>query len=801
MLIVLSCVVLMQYRDTHDVCRKGVYMYYKMIKNDIHKSKLITITITVFILIAAMLTALAASLTLNLFGAIDNMLLSSKSFHYMQMHTGDVDMEQLHSFADANDSVEDYQVLEFLNIEGADIVIGNDTLAGSIQDNGLCVQSEKFDFLLNLNGDVIHPADGEIYVPIYYRQEGNTMLGDTVTIHGISFTIAGFLRDSVMNAALVSSKRFLVNQADFERVRAFGQLENLIEFRLTADVSFPAFEAAYQGAGLPANGPPPITYTQVKMINGITDGIMISVLMLIGALVILMAFLCIRFTLLAKIEEDYKEIGVLKAVGMRVSQIKKLYLMKYGAIAGAACMLGFLVSLPLHAPFMKNIRLYMGESGNPLPGLFCGLLGAALIGGSVMLYVNSVLRRFRKISAMQAIRFGAPQEKSISSRNFRLSNNRLFSRNIFLGIKDIVSRKKLYVTMLMVLVISSFLMAVPQNISSTISAENFITYMGMGICDVNIGVMRTQVEDVLGKAAEVADMLAKDENVEKYALFTGMMLDRKADNGTIEKLRVTFGDYSVFPITYSKGRAPQAETELALSVLNAKDLNKTLGDEIILIVNGAEKHLTVCGLYSDVTNGGRTAQATFAAKHEDILNVGIAVTFRDRQSVKAAISQYREQFPFAKVTGIDESIGQMLGSMRDAIRIASVVATIVTVLLTLLVTVLFLKMLVAKDRYPIAILKSMGFTSADIRCQYLTRSITVLALGLIIGTILANTLGELVGVAIISSFGATTFHFVVNPWFIYLGSPLLLTGCVVAATMLGISGIQALKISQHMKEA
>ena len=762
-------------------------MYRKIIKKDIKKSKLITAAIASFILIAAMLIALSASLTVNLFGAIDNILLSAKSLHFMQMHTGGIDMEQLQSFAEANDSVEDYQVLEFLNIEGADIVIGEDSLAGSIQDNGLSVQGEKFDFLLNLNGEVIHPTDGEIYVPIYYMKEGNIALGDMVTIHGISFTVAGFLRDSVMNAALVSSKRFLVSQADFERVREFGQLEYLIEFQLTEDVSFPAFEAAYLDAGLPANGPPAITYNQVKMINGITDGIMIAVLVLIGVLVILVAFLCIRFTLLAKIEEDYKEIGVLKAVGIRVSQIRKLYLAKYGAIAGAACGLGFLASLPLQTPFMQNIRLYMGESGSPIPGLLWGLLGAMVICGAVLMYVNSVLGRFRKISAAQAVRFGSPKEKSKSAKAFRLSHNRLFSRNIFLGIKDVLSRKKLYITMLMVLIISSFIMIVPQNISSTISAQSFITYMGMGICDVNIGVMRTLVEDVEGKTAEIADVLAEDKNVEKYALFTSMMLDRKADNGTNEKLRVAFGDYSSFPITYAKGHAPQSESELALSVLNAEDLEKTVGDEIILIVDGAEKRLTVCGIYSDVTNGGRTAQAIFDANNVDVLSVSIAVTFRDRQSVETAISQYRERFSFAKVTSINESIEQMLGSIRDAIQMASAVATMATVLLTLLVTVLFMKMLVAKDRYPIAILKSMGFTSADIRRQYLTRSITVLALGIIIGTILANTLGELVGVAIVSSFGASTFRFVVNPWFVYLVSPLLIAGCVIAATMLGVS--------------
>ena len=776
-------------------------MYQKIIKNDIRKNKLITAAITAFILAAALLIALAASLTVNLFGAIDNMLLSAKSLHFMQMHTGGVDMEQLQSFADANESVEEYQVLKFLNIEGADIVIGDDSLAGSIQDNGLCVQGEKFDFLLNLNGEVIHPADGEIYIPIYYMQEGKIALGDTVTIHGISFTVTGFLRDSVMNAALVSSKRFLVSKADFERVRAFGQLENLIEFRLAEDVSFPAFEADYLSAGLPANGPPAITYAQVKMINSITDGIMIAVLVLISILVIIVAFLCIRFTLMARIEEDYKEIGVLKAIGMRVSQIKKLYLAKYGAIAGVACALGFLASLPLQTLFLQNIRLYMGESDSQLPGLLCGLLGVTVIYGVIMLYVNSVLRRFRKISAAQAVRFGASREKSKSARILRLSNNRLFSRNIFLGIKDVLSRNKLYVTMLMVLVISSFIMIVPQNISSTISADSFITYMGMGICDVNIGVMRTQVEDVEGKAAEVADVLEKDKNVEKYALFTGMMLDRKADDATMEKLRVAFGDFTAFPITYTKGRAPQSDSELALSVLNAEDLEKNIGDEIILVVDGTEKHLTVCGIYSDVTNGGRTAQAIFDTNNGDVLSVGIAVAFRDRQSIGAAITQYREQFPFAKVTGINESIGQMLGSMRDAIKMASVVAILVTALLTLLVTVLFMKMLVAKDCYPIAILKSLGFTSTDIRRQYLTRSATVLVLGVIIGTILANTLGELVGVAIVSSFGATTFHFEVNPWFDYLVSPLLIAVSVVAATMLGVAGIRALKISEHIKEA
>ncbi|MFD2878013.1 FtsX-like permease family protein [Paenibacillus rhizoplanae] len=131
--------------------------------------------------------------------------------------------------------------------------------------------------------------------------------------------------------------------------------------------------------------------------------------------------------------------------------------------------------------------------------------------------------------------------------------------------------------------------------------------------------------------------------------------------------------------------------------------------------------------------------------HGEILSASIAVTFRDRQSVQAAIAQYREQFPSAKITGIDETIGQMLGPMRKAIQKASIVATVATALLTLLVTTLFMRMLVTKDGYPIAIMKSIGFTGRDIRRQYLTRSIIVLGIGVITGTLFGKYAGRACG--------------------------------------------------------
>ncbi|MBP1040949.1 ABC transporter permease [Vagococcus sp. BWB3-3] len=772
-------------------------MYKTMIKNDIKRSKLMTITITAFIVMASLLTALGAFLSVNLISAIDSAMVAAKTPHFMQMHSGEVDQGQLADFA-SQQSVKDYQVLNFLNIEGPDIVINKTSLAGSIQDNGVSVQSQNFDFLLDVADEIVYPEAGEIYVPIYYMKEMPIAVGDTVTIAGHPLTIAGFVRDSQMNSAIVSSKRFLVNQADYDVLKDRGKLESLIEFRLAETANLGEFEAAYLTEKMPANGPPAITYPLFKLANGITDGIMIAVLILISLLVIIVTFLCIRFTLLAKIEEDYREIGVLKGIGLRVADIKRIYLAKYGVMAALGASLGFGLALLLQRPLSANIRLYLGESSNPLAGGLFALGGALLIFFVILLYVNGVLRRFRKLSAAQAIRFGAPAEKSKAVKSFRLSRNKLLSANVFLGVKDLLSRKKLYLTMFMVLVISSFIMIVPQNIYNTISSRNFMTYMGIGNSYMRIDVQ--QVDDIAAKTALIADKMSQDESISQFTVLTSYLIDMQMADESVQRLKVELGDHQAFPIDYSAGRAPIKADEIALSTLNMDDLEKELGDVLRLTIDGVPQEVKICGVYSDVTNGGKTAKAAFETSQAASIWSIIPVTFYDNSLVDDKVKEYQEAFSYGKVSNIDDYIDQTFGSTTAAIKTASYGAIIATILLTVLVTLLFMKLLIAKDKQAIAMLKSIGFSTKDIRRQYLTRSLIVSVLAVLVGVILANTLGEVVGTLLISSFGIASLHFEINPLFAFVMAPLVIGTCVYLATLVGIQDIQSVKISDQIKE-
>jgi len=97
-------------------------------------------------------------------------------------------------------------------------------------------------------------------------------------------------------------------------------------------------------------------------------------------------------------------------------------------------------------------------------------------------------------------------------------------------------------------------------------------------------------------------------------------------------------------------------------------------------------------------------------------------------------------------------------------------------------------------------MKSLGFTNKDITIQYVARSLFVLIVGIVLGTLLANTLGELLASAVIASFGASAFTFVVNPLSAYLLCPLMMGCAVLVATVISTASAGQIKITDNIKE-
>ena len=758
-------------------------MLKKILKKDILRNKVITITLFAFILISSLLVACAAGIIIELMGASDNLFKRSNAAHYVQMHSGELDQNAIDTFVAKNDMIKDQQTLEMININGANIFLGdNETSeASSVMENAFVKQSGDFDYLLDTNNEILKMSDGDIAVPIYHKQQYNLEIGDTVRIASgdfeMNFTITAFARDTLMNSSMLNSKRFLISDNDWSTLKAgLGDSEYLVEFQLNDKSQIRALETLYQNSDLPKRGTA-VTYTLYLLINGLSDGIVAAVIIFISILLLIIAALCLRFTMTATIEEDYREIGVMKAIGISSLDIRKLYLVKYVVLALSASICGYILSLFVGDIFTANIALYMGSSSTPVWSILVPVIGSALVFLFVILFCRLILRRFKRISAVEALRTGSSPDGKTAWKGMKLHKSKFPNVNIYLGVKEVFGRFKMYGVLCFVFIVCSFLIIVPINILNTLKAPEFISYMGAGECDMRIDLQQSSEKD----QQRAVNYIENDPDIEKYsALFTSSFKVRNSD-GDYENLKVEVGDFTIFPLTYDDGKAPTSENEIALSYMNANELNKHIGDTLTLLAGDKEQELTVCGIYQDVTNGGKTAKGILPYQADEVIWFTINMDLKEGIDLSAKMTEYSEAVYPAKVTDVNEYIYQTLKSIIDQLKITVNFAFILSLTIALFITAMFFKMLIVKDTPQIVIMRSLGFTAWNIRTQYISRAICVLLIGIVIGTAAAGTLGEALAGALLS--GTSSIQFIVNPIVTYILCPLSLT-LVVTITII-----------------
>ena len=161
--------------------------------------------------------------------------------------------------------------------------------------------------------------------------------------------------------------------------------------------------------------------------------------------------------------------------------------------------------------------------------------------------------------------------------------------------------------------------------------------------------------------------------------------------------------------------------------------------------------------------------------------------------------QYKQDLPFAKMNNAREYRDQTFGSTIHSIMLISLGSLLVALLITGLITALFMKLLLVKDKKEIATLKALGFTNKDINRQYLSRSLTVLIIGLFSGTLLAMTVGKGMSGIFALALGGVDVQ-LKGSLLIYLGCPLLMLMVTVFTTKAVTAQAGKIEIAENLKD-
>ena len=782
-------------------------MLHRMAVRGLQRELPVALTLGTLILLSVVLAAAGTGLLTRLVGASEGLLERARAPHLAQMHAGDLDPEQIVSWAQERREVTAVQIQPQLLIDGDDLLLDGTSQAGSIQQNSLVVPESERDLLLDPDGGAVRQIEpGTIWLPVYYEIEHGLRIGDTVTVTGpegyrIDLSVAGFMRDAIMNTAVASSKRLAVSAQDHAAIAAHtGTLEHLIGFWVDdARSQVPSLRTAYQEAGMPAAGPM-VDRTAFSLFNLISEGLVAAVVLLVAAAVLVVALLCLRLALVTAMARETRENGVMLAIGVPVSSIVRLQLLKNAAIAVPASLLGLLGGWALAPALTGSLTRYLGVSAGAMAWIAPALTSLGLL-CLVLATVAVVSRRLRRISAVAALRRGATGSGRGPGR-LRLHRSPL-PAGITLGLMDLTRRLGMHSLLLVVIAVCALIVTVPAATSGTLRSAQFPAAMGVGSADLRMDLQHTGPGS--GEAFAAAQhALARDgEVIDHVALTTTRHLITDAE-GTPLALPVDNGDHRALPVDYAEGRAPRDPGEIALSLIALLESGTEVGQTLRMQVRGQPRELTVVGAYQDITHGGLTAKAMLPAQGEEVIRYVLSARLEPGVDTGAAVERLSSQLPEVKIVEIDTYLEQILGPLAAAVTRVAVAATAASVLLGAVITGMFVQMLRAGSAGGDGIQRALGASRAQLDAQYLSCTLIVSLLGAGLGVLAGLAVGQGVLNLMIEGMlggidhlfqGASRIDLVADPVLTAAGIPLLLATVTVAVTALTVRSTPEPRIS------
>lgn len=266
-----------------------------LVRKDFNKNKVITTALVVFLIISALFMAGGLRVTGTMISSLNGLNELALPTDYLQMHKGSYDQDAFERFVETHSYIRASLVVNMLNIRNGSINYQGETFEKYLMDNGFVIQNEEFDFLLNMDNEIAIVQEGEIGVPVYYAEELGIQVGDVLTLHegdySKTLTVSTIIRDSAMNPALTSSKRFLISQPDLEEISLhMGEWEYLFEFLLEEGTSTAVLERDYMDAGMPSNGVA-LTGSALTMLNALSYGVIAFIIIAISIILIMIAIL------------------------------------------------------------------------------------------------------------------------------------------------------------------------------------------------------------------------------------------------------------------------------------------------------------------------------------------------------------------------------------------------------------------------------------------------------------------------------------------------------------------------------
>jgi len=597
----------------------------------------------------------------------------------------------------------------------------------------------------NLTGIEENPEplqSGEIYVPPCFTTLYEAGIGDTVEIEITgeedveTFTIKGYFEDPVSGSSMVGLKTMLVNGED--RKHLLERLEAVGENAVTGG-GYALHIFKKEGEGTVSELQKKIneetelgrfknfTYQKATIMGFmlILQNIFSGLFLVFVLVLLVVAMLVLSHSIVSSIEQDYADMGILKAVGFTKGMLQLVKILQYVLPILFGMALGITVSVPVVCVIN---RITVSATGLMIPtALPVALMTVSL---SVILLILTGFIFFKtakidKITPIRAIRGGTEDVYFGSRITITLGKRAL---NLRLAIRQLISGKKQYISAGLVTVLLVFFLSLTARIDVWLGPN------GDGLMETFNAVpydMGVQIVDHEVKPEEITALILEDTKIEDCY---GFLITRTDLNGMNYMTNICEK-----PEYYNmiEGRACLYDNEVVLTEFVAKALGLKIGDTVQVTCGGKSLNFIVSGIYQCANDMGDSFGISKAG-YERFDKAGEAEYFtyyRLEEAEKKDEIVERLLDIYGDRIYVDNNKWSGMDSILLAMNAIGILMYAVTVIFIFVVIIMTGSKILYREQKDLGIYKSLGFSSGSLRLTFSLRFTIVAFAGAILGCI------------------------------------------------------------------
>lgn len=772
-------------------------MYLNILKKDLKRKKAMNVILLVFIILATMFVSSSVNNILTVTTALDNYFEMADMPDYLVTTMNknlSVDIDEEINSADA---VERYEIEDVLFLSPVNLIFENDEI--NIPGGTNIVQSDiSLNYFLS-DGSILETVKpGELYMTESKAEAYGVEIGDKLTIelNGAScvVTLKDKVKDALFGSNQVNFTRFIISEEDYSRLIAPEDTKNFYGGSLVYIHSSDVESVLTQIKPLLDNSILPMDRAFMKF-TYIFDMIVVGLLLVVSLILIAIAFVVLHFTITFTLSEEFREIGVMKAIGISNFKIRGLYLVKYMGLSVIGAIIGLILSFPFGKMLMSvsSQTIIIGNSNPIILNILCAVLVIAVI----LLFCYGCTGKVKKLSPIDAIRNGQTGERFRKKSIMSLGKSKL-GTTPFLALNDIVSAPKRYSIITLTFMLCLSLIFMLSNTVATMNSGSLSTTFGWADCDIYLDskvAMNAMTEDG-------HEYLEKHlDDMEKTLADNGM--PSKCYYETVFNLPVVYGENesnvciyhgtgtTMDMYEYTAGAMPKNTNEIAITRLSADKIKADIGDTVTMKTIDGDKEYIITAFFQSMNQQGDGIRLHSDEEINYIQANGCVSTqimFTDNpddKEIERRIDEIQRIFPdYENIETCAEMTSDMLGVTETLDAVKSLVA-ILTIVLSALITVLMERSFIAKETGEIALMKAIGTRNSKIYNYHALRFLFVGVIAIIIAEILSMPLTHLCIDPIFRMMGMElAVDYIVNPLELFLIFPAIILATTTLSALL-----------------